>query len=78
MGQATEEPRSDRASTPPKAGAPLQLALFVLALLLFSWPLSTIASRHGDLALAGWLFGGWLLTIVVLAALGRSLARRDG
>lgn len=50
----------------------------MLLLLVFSWPLSTIAGRHGDVALFAWLSVGWALTIVLLARLGRSFARRDG
>lgn len=45
--------------------------VFGLALLLFNWPVLTIAEQKGLLALYRYLFGGWILVIVVLFLIAR-------
>lgn len=48
--------------------------LFVLALLVFNWPLLTVPFAGGVLAAFAWLFGLWALFIVLLFAAARSLS----
>lgn len=47
----------------------VQLFILAVALLLFNWPVLTIALSRGLLALYGYLFGGWIVIIVLLFVL---------
>lgn len=48
--------------------------LFVLALLLFNWPILTVPFSGGLIAAFAWLLGLWLLFILLLYLAARGLA----
>ena len=51
----------------------VQLFILGVALLLFNWPVLTIALKYGVVALYGYLFGSWLVVILLLFGLARSV-----
>ena len=51
--------------------------LFSLCLVLFGWPLLTIAEKEHGEAIFSYLFLVWGITIVLLFLVARSLSMRD-
>jgi len=54
------------------SGRPAALAMFLACLVLFNWPLLTVAGDRGGAAAAVYLFLVWLLVILLLWLYGRN------
>lgn len=54
------------------SGKPVALAMFTACLVLFNWPLLTVAGDRGGLAAAAYLFLIWLAVILLLWLYGRN------
>ena len=62
-----------RSKPSPSSSPGFQICLFALTLLLFNWPLLSIAHDSGPAALFFYLFGAWLLVIFLVFLITRGL-----
>lgn len=59
----------------PLAELPIHVLLACVGALLLSWPIIQVAGEHGMMPWATYLFAVWAGIILLLAAIGRALAR---